>query len=137
MEHNNYNQGSTTLRSHLLMVEAYWCWKQVNFKMEALQQTIPTVYTEVGIPKLFYHISNMFQSSWVLVSESNIKQQVSKSYKHDHVKNCIYINWRQNYGTAIKTYAISNQYSRVIYRNVIKTVASKSGSPSLNVCLGQ
>jgi hypothetical protein len=23
MEHNNYNQGSTTLRSHLLMVEAY------------------------------------------------------------------------------------------------------------------
>jgi len=44
--------------------------------MEALQKTKPTVYTEVGIPQLLYHDSNMFQASWVLASKFSIKKEL-------------------------------------------------------------
>ena len=50
--------------------------------MEALQKTKPTVYTEVGIPQLFYHYSNMFQASWVLASEFSIKQELYQNLQN-------------------------------------------------------
>jgi hypothetical protein len=44
--------------------------------MEALQKTEPNVYTEVGIPQLLYHDSNMFQASWALANEFSIKTEL-------------------------------------------------------------
>jgi hypothetical protein len=45
------------------------------------------MYTEGGIPQLFYCISKMFQTSWTIIKESDIKWQVEgqKIHKYDNV----------------------------------------------------
>ena len=45
------------------------------------------MYTEGGIPQLFDCISKMFQTSWTIIKESDIKWQVEgqKIHQYDNV----------------------------------------------------